>query len=239
MIMKVDAIIFDKDGTLIDFDAFWVPVSVAAIKDVLQQTKQDEDLLGEILEAFGVRDGQTDIDSVLCKGTYAQMARLVHGVLQRQACELSPEELEKRIREAYDRNTHAGQVQATCTNLRQVLMTLKAQGRKLAVITTDNRQVTLFCLEKLGVADLFDKIYTDDGLIPTKPDPASAVDFCKTFGLNREDVLMVGDTMTDVAFARNANLKMIAVAKTGKNRQLLCRETETVVHDVSELLKVL
>ena len=237
--MKAEGIIFDKDGTLIDFDAFWVPVSAAAVKAVLQQLRQEEALLGEMLEAFGVQVGQTDIDSVLCKGTYAQMAQIVHGILQRQGCDLSPEELEKCIREAYDCNAHAGQVQAACPNLREVLMTLRGQGRKLAVITTDTRPVTLFCLEKLGIVDLFDKIYTDDGEIPTKPHPDSAFDLCRTFGLNRENVIMVGDTMTDVLFARNAGLGMVGVAKTEKNKALLRRETETVLHDISELLNIL
>ena len=35
--MRADAIIFDKDGTLLDFDAYWVSVSDAAITSVLTE----------------------------------------------------------------------------------------------------------------------------------------------------------------------------------------------------------
>ena len=35
--MKTKAIFFDKDGTLIDFDAIWVPVSYNAIGNLLKK----------------------------------------------------------------------------------------------------------------------------------------------------------------------------------------------------------
>ena len=35
--MRFDGIIFDKDGTLMSFDAFWVSLSVKALEDVLGQ----------------------------------------------------------------------------------------------------------------------------------------------------------------------------------------------------------
>ena len=71
--MRVDGIIFDKDGTLMSFDAFWVSLSVKALEDVLGELGMDHGLLPEILTAFGVRDGVTDINGVRCKGTYAEM----------------------------------------------------------------------------------------------------------------------------------------------------------------------
>lgn len=237
--IKAEAVIFDKDGTLIEFDAFWVSLSLAAMKAVLQQLNQNEMLLGEILEAFGVHNGETDINSVLCKGTYAQMAEIIHTILEHHGCTISLKELENKVREAYNIHTQAGEVKATCTNLREVLQTLKNKGKKIAVITTDNKQVTLFCLEKLGIADLFDKIYTDDGDIPAKPHPDSAFDFCKTFDICQENIVMVGDTMTDILFAHNSGIGMVAVAKSEKNKQILSKETEIVIHDVSELLEIL
>ena len=39
--MKVDAIIFDKDGTLLSFDAFWVTVTEKALADVFTALSMD------------------------------------------------------------------------------------------------------------------------------------------------------------------------------------------------------
>ena len=51
--MKADAIIFDKDGTLLDFDAFWISVTVKALGDVFQALSMDDSHLPEIMEALG------------------------------------------------------------------------------------------------------------------------------------------------------------------------------------------
>lgn len=38
--MKKDIIVFDKDGTLMDFDSFWIALSVSAITDVLKKQQR-------------------------------------------------------------------------------------------------------------------------------------------------------------------------------------------------------
>ena len=47
--MRAEGIIFDKDGTLMSFDAFWVSLSVKALGDVLGQFGMDRALLNGIL----------------------------------------------------------------------------------------------------------------------------------------------------------------------------------------------
>lgn len=237
--MKAEAIIFDKDGTLLDFDAFWVTVSVKAIEAVLAEFHQMDVPVGEILEAFGVHDGVTDMNSILCKGTYEQLGQITYEILTRYGCDASCEAVTKALIEGYNQNADAGDVRPTCPDLVQVLTDLKSKGIKLAVVTTDNMQITRKCLEKLGILDLFDRIYTDDGEVPTKPDPFCVHHFCEFSRVEKDRVVMVGDTMTDMRFAKNAGIPAIGIAKSELNKQVLAPHAHAVIPYPSHIFELL
>ena len=237
--IHADAIIFDKDGTLLDFDAFWVPMSTAALKEVLTKLQQSEDLLDEIMETLKIHNGTTSITSVLCHGTFGDLAQIMHPILEQHGVSVPYADLEKLVTDAFNRNRNQGEIKPTCPNLREVLSTLKEHHIKLAVVTSDDTVGAAFCLKQLGIDDLFDKIYADGGPLPPKPCPDCALDFCKFAHTAKEDVLMVGDTLADTAFAHNAGIQMVGVAKTEENEQLLHQEAEMVVHDVSDILTML
>lgn len=236
--MKVDAIIFDKDGTLIDFDAFWVALSTKAIEDILKKINVGIKTT-DVLQAFGVKDGVTDVNSVLCKGTYEEMGEIFHNILSENGCGLSKKEVVDLVIEEYNKNVDSGIVKPTSPKLEQTLRSLKEKGKKLVVVTTDNEYITLNCLKKLGIEELFDKIYTDDGVNPAKPHPFCANDFCQRYGLDKNCVVMVGDTMTDVKFARNAGIKVVSLINKEENIQKIGPYTDFVVDDLSKLLEVL
>ncbi len=44
---------------------------------------------------------------------------------------------------------------------------------------------------------------------------------------------MAGDTKTDIEFAKNAGIKVVCVAKSEENKQILLKETDNVVKDIS------
>ena len=237
--MNTKAIIFDKDGTLMSFDAFWVSLSVKAIDEVLGQFCMSRDLLDVILEAFGVHDGITDINGVLCKGTYREMGEIVFDILAERGCAAPRDDVVTAVEEAYSRNAHAGVVKPTCPDLVNVLAELKGRGLRLAVVTTDNEPVTRHCLKGLGILPYFDMIFTDDGHTPTKPDPFCAMELCRMYGLEREQVVMVGDTMTDVRFAKNAGITAISLAPTPEKKAWLAPHADIVIDSISELTELL
>lgn len=237
--MKADAVIFDKDGTLLDFDAFWVTVSKNALAEVLTHFEKQEVPVSEILTALGVHNGITDIDGILCKGTYAQMGQIVSDILQKYGCTASCEEITRFVIDAYNRHSDSGEIRPTCPTLADTLLQLKKRGKKLAVVTTDNDTITLPCLQKLGIDTLFDQIYTDDGKTPTKPDPYCAADFGRITQTTPEHLVMVGDTMTDITFAKNAGIPVIALAKTEHSKAILAPFADAVISDLSALLTLL
>ena len=239
MYMNAEAIIFDKDGTLIDFDAFWVTVSAKAIGDILKDIGKEDIPVCEILSALGVHNGVTDINSVLCKGTYEQMGQIVYGILAAHGCPISQQETVMKIVDAYKKNSDAGEVKPTCSNLRKIITDLRKQGKRLAVVTTDTSEITHKCLKKLKIEEEFDKIYADDGKTPSKPDPYCIFDFCRLTGIEKDHIIMIGDTMTDIKFARNAGIRVIGVAKTPRNKEYLAPYADAVIPDISFLPSLL
>ena len=64
--MKTKAVLLDKDGTLMEFDAFWRTASYGALEDLLRGLGGDLSAVGELLSALGVGNGATDITGALC-----------------------------------------------------------------------------------------------------------------------------------------------------------------------------
>ena len=237
--MDIQAIIFDKDGTLMKFDSFWVDVSRCAIRDILRQLNRDDIPMSRLLEALGISGDTADIDGLLCKGTYEQIALAIGDILRKLGVDISDTDIVKMTVSAYNDNADSGKVEPACANIRGMLEKLKNGDRKLAVVTTDDSQITHKCLEKLGIEDLFEKIYTDDGINPIKPNPRCALEFLSEFHIPAEKALMVGDTMTDIHFARNAGISVIGVGENANSRERLIPYADAVIPDISYLFDVI
>lgn len=234
--MNTKAIIFDKDGTLLDFDAFWVTVSISAVKDILKELDCKDVAAEDVLSALGVEDGITNIDGVLCSSTYSKIGDNIHYALSKCGYNFDIERVCAITLDAFARHVDKGVIKATCENIRDVLMEIKNAGIKIFVVTSDILFTTEKCLRGLGIHDLFDAIYTDDGDIPPKPEPDCIYDICKRFSFAPDEIIMVGDTVNDVNFAKNGGIKMIGVAKGEKNIERFLKHTDIVLPDVSYIL---
>ena len=227
------AILYDKDGTLMQFDAFWVPVTRAAIKRIVEseiidkKTKTGEKIKSgdktiekiclKIEQSIGITGETVDPHGILCGGTYGQFATEITAALNGFGFDCAVDK--SAVEEATAQSVKYGKIVPTCENLRERL--LKAREKAAVyVVTTDDEEITKICLKALGIDDLFDGIYCDDGKTPHKPDPFAADEIAKNLGAEKGGIYMVGDTVTDEKFAKNAQINFVCV---GRGEDLLSR----------------
>ena len=237
--MSVKAVIFDKDGTVLDFDAFWLPVAVRATEVIMSKLGVIDVPSEKILESMGVVDGVASINGSLCCGTSRDMAEDMHAAFRSYGYSFDIEKLTELTVEAYQNSIDAGEIKPTCENIEEVMENLKSKGIMIALVTSDGPVVTKKCLSELGIDKYFDLVFTDDGTHPNKPDPFIINKLCEDYGFEKSKVVMVGDTLSDMNFAINGGIRSIGIAKTIENKAILFSKTDTVIYDLSYLCTVI
>lgn len=88
---------------------------------------------------------------------------------------------------------------------------LKAEGSRLAVCTNKLETLALTLLKKLDLTRYFDAITGGDTFAVRKPDARHLTGTVERAGGDIARVVMVGDSVNDIAVARNAGVPSIAV----------------------------
>ncbi|MBT3320327.1 MAG: HAD-IA family hydrolase [Clostridia bacterium] len=91
----------------------------------------------------------------------------------------------------------------------ELLARLKSEGNVLVVITMKARVPTLRILKAHGM-DMFDDVIAFDDVEKRKPDPDSFFKLLDKHGVEPSDAIMIGDTTTDMQYAKNAGVDACA-----------------------------
>ncbi|CAH8579511.1 unnamed protein product [Schistosoma turkestanicum] len=105
-------------------------------------------------------------------------------------------------------------------DLKSILTTLRQHSIKTAICTSDSRKRTVKTLAALDILHLMDVVVCGDDIgRPPKPYPDHAEFICKKLRVLPEETVMVGDTSTDISFAKNANLGLCIGVLSGVGQQ--------------------
>ncbi len=138
-------------------------------------------------------------------------------------------------RDAGGRRTMLFPGMASC--MRQIA----GSGVRLAIVSNKGIAALQAAVERLGVSDYVDRIFGGDSVRHTKPDPElfhAEIGPCYP-SCSSGDVLVVGDTQTDLAFARAAGLRSCwASYGYGRREQCLACNPDYTVADAGGLLRL-
>ncbi|HEX5941053.1 MAG TPA: HAD family phosphatase [Anaerolineales bacterium] len=198
---KPDAIIFDKDGTLIDFNVMWGNWTLQ-LADRLQASV-GLDVRQALCDCYGYDIARR---KVLSDGnlTCTPMWRLRELMVEVVASSGMPvTEASCAVAKAWhvpDPVTLA----KPFTDIRKLFTNIHKLGIKLAIATADDREPTEAMLEAFGVKRLITTMICADDGIKAKPAPDMATTICQRMDVHPSSVIVIGDTVADLQMARSA-----------------------------------
>ncbi|SHE36808.1 phosphoglycolate phosphatase [Loktanella atrilutea] len=221
----IKGLIFDKDGTLFDFNATWgsftrhLLVSEAAGDALL--LKRLATVLGYDLALNRFQPG-----SIVIAEPIDVVARAVLTVT-------GPGDLDALISRM---NAFSADVpQQPAADLPALMAQLRAMGQTLGVVTNDAEAPAFRHLEDAGIIDELAFVAGYDSGHGAKPSAAPLLAFCKAVGLPPSDCAMVGDSPHDLTAGRAAGMTCIGVLTGPAARADLTQLADAVLNSIADL----
>jgi|TARA_B100000315_G_scaffold19152_2_gene16895 HAD superfamily hydrolase (TIGR01549 family) len=234
--------VFDKDGTLIDFHAVWGPRLVLGAKTLAAKTGLGDGFVNHLYRASGYN---ADTGGTLGQGPLAtaplhQFTVIVasvlfqHGLTWDRALALSED--------------HMGSAM-TATPTAQEIIPRGTIGESLkrlvdaeipaVIATTDNRLATEIMLHELGLEPFFADVRCGDDDGPVKPDIAVLAQIAHSQELDVSELVMVGDTVSDLTMARKAGAGLcVGITGGAGSPAELQAHADVLIGDISEIRPV-
>lgn len=206
------AIIFDKDGTLIDFDFMWGAWTLQLAQRL--QTVTHRDAREALCSAFGYDISRRKViaDSPLSCRPMSQLRAIMLDIVR------SLELPEYQCQFAVDQVWFVPNpviLAKPLTDLHKLFTNIRKQEIKIAIATADNRDATEEMLRAFHLCELVDiMICADDG-VAVKPAPDMVTTICSRLGVSPRKAVVIGDTVVDLKMARAARAGFVIGTLSG------------------------
>ena len=223
--MELTGIIFDKDGTLFDFNQTWGKWAETFLTHISENNVNKATRLGTLI-GYDLFYNSFNEHSIVIAGTPYEIA-------QKLIKELPDWDINNLIKYMND-VTESVETKAAAP-LKPLLKRFKDNNIRLGVATNDGINPALAHLKSANVLDLFDLVIGSDSGFGSKPGEGMLLEFCKRFNLDCSDVFMVGDSIHDLLAGKAANMRTIGVLTGIAKRDELMKYTNIVLNHIGEI----
>lgn len=228
----IRGILFDKDGTLLDYAKSWVPVNYEVARIA---ANGDEKLARNLLVACGMDpdSGHVVPDSLLAAGNTVEIAT---GMVAAGA-PYSVADLTAKLDGLF---ANSSALAVPVTDLGAFFSGLYGKGYRLGVASSDNERSIRETAKRFGFETYLDYVAGYDSGFGVKPHAGMVMGFCAATGLEPHEIAVVGDNNHDMHMGRNAGSGMTVAVLTGTGSPAsLADACDHCLNDITELESVL
>jgi phosphoglycolate phosphatase len=221
-------VLFDKDGTFVDFDATWGPATHAIIHALAGGDPELVRAQAETLH-FLLDERRFAPTSPLIAGSSASYGPLWGEALGRSDIAALKREIDALAEtESLRALTPIGEPAVA-------LAALKAMGLRLGVATNDTESSARRQIDALGLDEAIEFVAGYDSGHGPKPEPGMVLAFARQLGVAPMRVAMVGDSRHDLKSAQAAGALAVAVLSGPAGRAELAPLADYIVDDITAL----
>jgi phosphoglycolate phosphatase len=230
---NIQAIVFDKDGTLEDSQNFLRELAIKRARLIDAQIPG----IGEpLLMSFGILDNRLDPTGLMAVGTrqeneIAAAAYIAEtGRSWYEALKIAGNaflEADKYLQ----RNSNTSPLFTGCL---EVLKTLSEAGLKLAILSADSTANVERFVNTYQLNNYIQVMAGAEGTLK-KPDPALFLQTCQMLSVKPEFTLMVGDAQVDIEMARQAGAAGVIGIGWGQNTATHLKNADVMISQLSEI----
>lgn len=208
----IDLVVFDKDGTLIEFGAMWAGWALDLAAALRRATGVPVEAILFSMLGFDPATGRIVPGGGLAATPMARLRERTYALL------IEAGSTETGAEAALQVAWHAPDPVALArplTDLGSLFGRLRAGGRRIAVATSDDRDPTERTLAALGLAGWIEATVCADDGIAVKPAPDMVLHLCATLGVTPGRTAVVGDALADLAMGRSAGAGLVIGVLSG------------------------
>jgi len=131
--------------------------------------------------------------------------------------------------------THHNQLAQIYPGMENILSSIKERGKMLALFTGKGTRTATITLQEFHIEKYFNYVVTGNDVVKHKPSSEGLLKIMKHFALQPDEMLMVGDSVSDVKAAHEAGVKIAAVVwDSYAKEKVLQMKTDFVFNNTKE-----